>query len=521
MASSDKVDVVIIGAGICGSMMAAKLASGGKKVVILEQGPAWRQADMISSGIWSRRLKWSGPAVQAGGANPLGHAGNAGWGNGGAGIHHYAQWPRLHPEDFRTKTLYGRAVDWPFTYEDLRPAYDRVQEEVGISGDHTKEPWRPAGDPYPMPPIKVFRHAEIIAEGFAKMGIPTAPMPLGINSVDYKGRPACIYDGWCDAGCPIGSLVDPLATYLPVAIKAGTEIRNFSWVTRIVTDAAGKRATGVEYFDAKKERHVQMADVVVVAGNAQQNARLLLISADSAHPNGLANGSGAVGKYFMGHLSVGYNGWFDEAMEPWFGVTGASLYSQADYKKDAHGAAFGSYTWTLGNARKPGNAAGLNPNMFGDELHRFMKDAVRHVTGFGSIAEQLPRAENAIMLSDLKDQFGYPLIKTVHAADDTDKAMFAYLRDKGLEIIKAAGAKQIWGGNAFGWQHFLGGTRMGTNPADSVCDGHAMAHELPNLALTGTGIFPTEGGSHPTFTSHALTLRTADHILANWSSIAA
>ena len=522
MATQDKVDVLIIGAGMAGSLIAAKLSAAGKKVVILESGPAWQQKDLISSDIWNRRIKWSGPTVFATGSSPVGHAGNAGWGNGGAGIHHFAQWPRMHPEDFKTFSLYGRGVDWPFSYDDLRADYDTVQDDVGICGDATKETWRPPGKPYPMPPIKAFRHAQLIESGFNKVGIATAPMPLAINTVDYKGRPGCLYDGWCGSGCPIGALGDPLAVYLPIATKNHTEIRNLCAVTKILTNDKGDRATGAEYYDAKRERHLQMASVVVIAGNAIQNARLLLNSATGAHPKGLANRGDAVGRYYFGHLSTGYNGWFDEELQPWFGVTGGAIYSQADYKKDSHGAAFGSYTWTMGNARKPGGVANLEGAMFGNDLHAFIKDATHHVAGFGSIAEQLPRPENRIELSDEKDEFGYPLARTVHAMDDTDKAMFEHLKTVGLDVIKATGAKKWWGGgDRPGWQHFLGGTRMGTTAENSVCNSFAVTHEIHNLALAGSGTFPTEGATHPTFTLHATSLRTANHLIKNWSAIAA
>ena len=265
-----------------------------------------------------------------------------------------------------------------------------------------------------------------------------------------------------------------------------------------------------------------MASVVVIAGNAIQNARLLLNSATGAHPKGLANRGDAVGRYYFGHLSTGYNGWFDEELQPWFGVTGGAIYSQADYKKDSHGAAFGSYTWTMGNARKPGGVANLEGAMFGNDLHAFIKDATHHVAGFGSIAEQLPRPENRIELSDEKDEFGYPLARTVHAMDDTDKAMFEHLKTVGLDVIKATGAKKWWGGgDRPGWQHFLGGTRMGTTAENSVCNSFAVTHEIHNLALAGSGTFPTEGATHPTFTLHATSLRTANHLIKNWSAIAA
>src|SRR5262249_9943041 len=159
----------------------------------------------------------------SGGKDPIAAAFNQGWGTGGAALHHYAVWLRLHPEDFELKTRFGRGLDWPIGYEELRPFYDAIQAEVGISGDAASEVWRPPGDPYPRPPLQTFSQAHLIADGFAKLGLRTAPLPLAINSQEYNGRNACIYDGWCDAGCPIGALANPLAVYLPKAIGAGAQ----------------------------------------------------------------------------------------------------------------------------------------------------------------------------------------------------------------------------------------------------------------------------------------------------------
>ncbi|HXM84418.1 MAG TPA: GMC family oxidoreductase N-terminal domain-containing protein, partial [Stellaceae bacterium] len=254
MAQGDKVDAVIVGGGAAGILLAAKLGHGGKKVVVLEQGPAWQLSDLVSSQIWSRRLKWGTPPVQLDGKNPIAHNFNTGSGFGGAALHHYANWPRLHPEDFRMKTQYGRGLDWPISYAELRPYYDRIQIEVGVSGDAKAEVWRPPGAPYPLPALKTFRQAEVMAKGFAAIGQRTAPMPQAILSRPYKGRPACIYDGWCDAGCPIGALANPLVTYLPAAQKAGADFRAHSYVTRVLMNDKGDRALGVEYYDAQKER---------------------------------------------------------------------------------------------------------------------------------------------------------------------------------------------------------------------------------------------------------------------------
>ena len=211
----DKVDVAIVGSGASGTLLAAKLAENGKKVIVLEGGPERRAGDLYSSQIWARRIKWFGPAAETGGADPIAVNFGSGWGTGGAALHHYAVWLRHHVDDFDTKSRFGQGLDWPISYEDLRPFYDQIQNEVGISGDAEAEVWRPPGEPYPMPARRVFRQATLVAEGFSKLGLRTSPLPMAINSIQYKGRPACLYDGWCDAGCPILALANPLPFTCP------------------------------------------------------------------------------------------------------------------------------------------------------------------------------------------------------------------------------------------------------------------------------------------------------------------
>ena len=220
--ANEKVDVVIVGAGASGSVFAAVLTKAGKKVVILEQGPDWQLADLVSSDFWGRRIKpASGPFLLEG-KNPFGYVYQAGWGVGGAALHYFANFPRLLPNDFKIRSEYGRALDWPISYQDVAPYYDKVAQDVGVSGDaKAEEIWRPAGAPYPMAPMKTFRNGEIWLKGFEAAGIRMVPAAVAMNSTEYKGRPACIYDGWCHVGCPTGALANPLVTYLGEAKKAG------------------------------------------------------------------------------------------------------------------------------------------------------------------------------------------------------------------------------------------------------------------------------------------------------------
>ena len=216
MVSKD-CDVIIVGAGAAGLTLAARLAEGGKSVSVLEAGPERKLGDLVSSQIWARKLKWSEPAVSESGDHKIGHAFNAGTGTGGSALHHYGVWLRMHEGDFSLNSDHGLGLDWPLTYADLAPHYDQVQAEVGLSGDSKQERWRPEGAPYPMPPLPLFAQSRVLAKGFEKTGRHTAPLPLAINSEPYKGRKACHYDGWCDSGCSIGALGNPLAVWLPRA----------------------------------------------------------------------------------------------------------------------------------------------------------------------------------------------------------------------------------------------------------------------------------------------------------------
>ena len=513
----EKVDVAIVGSGAAGSLFAAHLAQQGKKVVILEAGPERAMGDLVSSQIWSRRLKWGGPPTDSGGKDPLSVNFASGWGTGGSALHHYANWFRLHPEDFEMKTRFERGLDWPFSYDELRPFYDRIQTEVGISGDAAKEVWRPPGAPYPMPPLQIFAQGALIARGFTKLGLRTSPLPMAINSVEYKGRAACVYDGWCDAGCPIFALANPLTIYLPQALKAGATILHHSFVTRVLTRTEGDRATGVEYFDAQGQRQVQEASVVVLAAYAFQIPRLLL----NSRPGGLANSSGLVGRYMMGHAGGNVFGLFKEDTQNYLGMTGGQLLSQESYAKDPAKGFLAASQWMIGNALKPNDLLGIvnaRSDLFGNELHDFLRTAGKHLATMTFLGEALPNPDNRLVLADSKDKYGFPLARVTHDFGPDDIKCFEAGMKQGQEIFKAAGAYEVWAGGRVRI-HTMGGAIMGRSPETSVTNGYGQTHDIPNLFLAGSSLFPTSGGVNPTFTIHALALRSAEYLNRNWSSL--
>ena len=519
--ANEKVDVVIVGAGASGSTFASVLAKAGKKVVLLDNGPDWQLTDLISSEMWGRRIKTAGAPFLLEGKNPFGYAGQSGWGVGGASLHYFANHPRLLETDYKMKSTHGRGLDWPIAYKDVAPFYDRVADDIGMSGDAKgEERWRPAGKAYPMPPMKTFKHGEIWRKGFESLGIHMVAAPVAMNSTEFKGRPACIYDGWCHVGCPTGALANPLVTYLREARAAKAEVRPFSTVTRVLTNQEGTRAIGVEYYDSKKERQVQEASIVVLAAWAGQNPRILLNSSTDKHPKGLANKNGLVGKYMMSHTIAGTAALFDDEIENHLGTIGAQYASYDLHPKTTHKTAFGSSHIAVGAAQKTHDFAGARPELFGPALAEFMKRAKRGFSRVSINGEELPNLENRIELASDKDQFGMPLGRLIHTYDQDALGLWTANGELGQKVAKAAGAKEAWNGRAVPTSHLLGGTIMGAGASDSVVDSYGQTHEVPNLWVAGPGIFPTEGASNPTYTIFALSLRGAEHLVASWGTVA-
>ena len=520
--ANEKVDVVIVGAGASGSVYASVLAKAGRKVVLFDNGPDWKSEDLISSDIWGRRIKPAGAPFLHEGRHPFGYTSQAGWGVGGAALHYFANFPRLLPTDFRIKSEHGRAHDWPISYDDVAPYFDKVAAEIGVSGDAKAESkWRPAGAPYPMPPMKTFKGGEIWKKACAENGIQLVPTAVGMNSVPFKGRDACIYDGWCHVGCPIGALANPVVTYLSDARKAGAEVRALSTVTRVLTNAEGTKATGIEYYDARNEKQVQEASVVILAAWAAQNPRLLLNSATAKHPNGLANKGGMVGKFMMTHQIAPTLALFDEDMEPHMGTIGAQFMSYDRYPKTTNPGAFGSTFIVAGAAMKTTDFAQARGDLFGRPLADFMKRAAKGLTRINMFGEGLPHLENRIELASDKDQFGMPLGRIIHGFDDDAVALWNANFELGVKIAKATGAKEVWPakGPVMPTSHLLGGTIMGTGPENSVVNSYGQTHEIANLWMAGTGIFASEGAPNPTFTLFALSQRGAEHMVSTWGSV--
>ena len=499
-------DVVIVGAGACGSLMARTLAEHGLGVVVVEAGKRLRPADLPNTEANSGKILWVEPRGYEG---KHGVVPKTGVGVGGGTLVWLGVMPRFHPNDFRTYSTEGVGSDWPIGYDDLRPYYSLVEREFGIAGECG--PFAPEPYQLPMPPHRMNWHAEILARGARKLGAhPFAP-PVGINSVPYDGRPACVYCGWCGSGCASGAKATASETYLTRAEQAGARVISEAFVHRVNYDSAKHRVTGVSYLDAGKKEHRIDARLVIVAGHAIETPRLLLMSANPAFAGGLANSSGCVGKYLMSHPTWQVFGTFDEPINAFKGMQMGHVMVQDFYQPNAR-AGFARGYILLSYMMTPIAYANLSGSFYGSEFKEFLHDYA-HTAAWWAHAEGLPYEHNTVTLHpELKDARGLPVARITYEWGDNDIALAAAARDKAVEMMSASGARKVRIGLNYG-AHAMGSCRMGDDPKTSVVDEFCRSHDLPNLFVCDTSVFVTGAGVNPTLTAMAIASRAADEIV--------
>jgi choline dehydrogenase-like flavoprotein len=340
--------------------------------------------------------------------------------------------------------------------------------------------------------------------------------PLAIPTKDWNGRPACIGAGTCHLGCSIAAKSSIDVTYVPKAEATGrVEIRPVCMAREITVGSDGK-ARSVIYFDAAGCEREIAARAIVVAGNAVETPRLLLISTSRRFPDGLANSSGLVGKYFTEHLGVFAYGRFAERLDPWRGTPSGGIIQDYCATNTRNHFARG---WTIvvtNSSHWPLSVAQRVPG-WGAEHQARTKQLFGHFTGLCSIGEQLPDAGNQVTLDPIvKDNFGLPVPHLINRPNGNDQAMIKEICVRMTELLEAAGAVEIWGnehvpGNL---SHYLGTCRMGTDPATSVVDPWCRTHDVSNLYIGDGSVFVTGGSVNPALTISALATRTAEGILA-------
>jgi len=508
----DEVDVVIVGLGAAGGVLIRDLAKAGLSVVGIEAGPFWNpQTDFASDELYARRLAWQDTRLSTGNDPITFGSNNSGRGIGGGTVHFTGVFYRFHKSDFMVRTLDGVAEDWPITYEDLAPYYDKIERELKISGP--KEfPWGEFHGPYPYPEREpISGNAQIFRKGCEALGIRSTVAPLAILSAPYAGRPPCINRGFCNQGCLPNAKFSTLIHHIPEAIKYGAEVLSDSMVTKILVSKDG-RVSGVEFIHDGKE-YQQKAKLVIVSAFVIETPRLLLNSACSQYPDGLANSSGLVGKYIMPHSGHDVYAKFDQEIRLYKGTPVLAV-SQDFYETDPERGFVRGYSLNAHGSRPMEMASKMatSAGIWGKELREIMLE-YNYYARITIVGEVLPDINNCVSLSDEKDEYGLPRALVSFSYGENDRKLIAHAIEMCNQILEAAGGKRAF--VVPDTAHLLGGCRMGKDPRSSVVNEYCQSHDIPNLFICDASVFVTSGGANPTETIMAIAARTADHIINN------
>ncbi|ART72011.1 glucose dehydrogenase [Mycobacterium dioxanotrophicus] len=522
------VDVLVIGAGPSGAVVTHTAAAAGLSVVCLEQGDWVNPSDFPANfPEWELLIQhnWAhDPNVRGLPSDyPVDVTDSDMWpvmfnGVGGSSIYYGAEWPRLLPSDFRVKTLDGVADDWPISYHDLKPYHDEVDEFIGVSGVGGDTAY-PDGLDYPLPPHPLGKPGMKAAAAANALGWHWWPGTNAIPSQKNKTLEQCARWGVCEWGCPQGAKASFDLIYMPQAQQAGAEVVTGARVSKVVTDENGL-ATGAEYIDRDGTVRFQPARSVVLCANGIGTPRLLLLSADDRHPEGLANSSGLVGKNLMLHPNCTALGYYEEDLESWRGPAGQLIHSMQFYETDmSRGFVRGAKLHALPTPG-PLNAIEAHRELDFDELWgpaiHDMARAARNGILWAANTEDLPEEHNRVTLSpSLVDSDGLPAPKVEYRVSENTRKLLKFTVEQMVKAHEAAGAKRVITQELWVDQpgHLLGTARMGDDPRTSVVDSYGKCHDVDNLYIADGSIFVTSGSANPTCTITALALRVGKKVV--------
>ena len=508
--NSDDSVVVIIGSGAGGGTLANELCQKGIKVVVLEAGAKQSNASFINDE-WKSfgQLAWTDNRTTSGSWRVAKDFPNLpAWickTVGGTTTHWAGASLRFHEHEFKARTTYGdikgaNLMDWPLTLEEMAPYYAKAENKMGVT--------RTNG----IPGLPGNNNFKVMYAGAHKLGYKEVhTCRMAINSQPRDGRGACIQLGFCFQGCKSGAKWSTLYTEIPKAEATGNfELRPESHVSRIEHNDAGK-VTGVVYFDKDGKEQRQKARVVCVAGNSIESPRLLLLSASSKFPDGLANSSGQVGRNYMRHMTGSVYAAFKDPVHMYRGTTMAGIVRDESRHDTKRGFAGGYEMETL-SLGVPFMAAFLDPGAWGADFAWWM-DHYTNIAGMWLVGEDLPRATNRVTLNtNVKDKWGLP-VPNVHYDDhDNDIAMRNHAFTQGERIYQAAGAVKTFRTPPYPSTHNMGTCRMGASAKDSVCNAHGQTHDIANLFISDGSQFTTSAAENPTLTIVTLAIRQADYI---------
>ncbi|NIB99430.1 GMC family oxidoreductase [Halobacterium sp. R2-5] len=520
---AERADVCVVGAGPAGGLVADRLAAEGYEVVVLEAGPRFeddeREQRMERSirpahgpnSVWEMGGERDAYASTGDRHYPLNAARVKGV--GGSTLHWQGMVMRLHEQDFRLESETGVGADWPISYDDLRPYYADAEQELGVAGASDNPFAPPREQPHPLPAFPPSYSDSLFAAACEDVGVTTHSVPNARLSEARNDRSACVGYGTCQPVCPSGAKYDA-TVHVARAEERGARVIDRAPVQRLEHDDAGERVTAAVYATPDGSEHRQEAREFVLAAGGIENPRLLLLSESEQYPDGLANSSGLVGRYFMDHLFAGAGGTLDEpTRQNHVGFNTTESHQFYDREDDERGAIKLEFL----------NYAGPSPvemALTGDDWGDAMLDRIRDGYGthvaVGALVEQRPREENQIRLHpERTDDHGNPVPDVVWSLDGYTRRAIERANEIQHEILNELGADVQWTvgpgatGPAF---HHMGTTRMGDDPETSVVNPQLRTHDLANLTIPSSSVFPTGGAMNPTLTIAALALKAADHV---------
>lgn len=519
-------DVIVIGAGAAGAAVSWFLASRGHTVICIEQGDFQVPSEYPSSSANWELSKISThspfPNVRKSPADypindsdsPIAIANFNGV--GGSTILYSGHFPRMHPSDFRAKTLDGVAADWPITYNDLKPYFELNERMMGISGLE--------GDPaYPpisglLPPVPMGVVGEVLAKGYNKMGWHWWPSYAAIATRPHGNRSPCINLGPCNTGCAQSAKSSVDVTYWPIALSIGAQLLTNTRAIRILTED-DEVATEVEVRFHTGVIGRLRGKRIVIACNGVGTPRLLLNSGTSRQPNGLANSSDQVGRNLMLH-PLGYvEGVFKENLQSHMGPQGCCIASHEFYETRPEHDFVRGYSMQILRGPAPLETAlsGVlrREISWGESHHHDFSRRFGHIASLATIIEDLPEQHNRVTLdSRLADSDGIPAPKVTYTLSENSKRMLSHALQNGRQLMKVAGAERTYGFGPVretGW-HLMGTTRMGDDPANSVVDSNGRTHDIEHLYIADSSVFVTSGAVNPTATLQAVALHIANAV---------
>jgi gluconate 2-dehydrogenase alpha chain len=557
-------DVVLIGLGAAGGVAADVLTAAGVEVLALEAGP-WLDADAARfdeiANVAHARLSepkskhevptWRSDEREE--AGPAPHPMLMVNAVGGTTVHYEGLSIRLGPHAFRARSAtverYGEGAipagatlaDWPLGYEDLGPHYAAVEHAIGVAGAAYDGVTvgaaagnafaGPRSGPFPMGPLRSSGWSELTADAAQRLGWHPFAAPASLNSEPYDGRPACTYCGFCMHNVCHNDAKG--ATHLNVIRRAQAtgrlRIETGARALEIVAGDDG-RARGVRYRDADGRERIARARIVLLAAYTFENVRLLLLSRSPAHPAGLGNDHGQVGRHFMVHVCPFVYGRFPGRRLNVFTGVGSQATCVDDlnddnFDHDGLGFIGGGMLTAFGECTPIAfakNACPPDVPRWGAAWKDWMARNAQSVGAVYAQFDALPYEHNRLDLDPtVTDRLGVPVIRVTHRLGENEERAVAFYRERLHAWLREAGATETWATPPHvEGRHAFGGTRMGAAPATSVVDGFGFVHDAPNVGVLGASIFPSMGGHNPTLTLQALARRSALRLVDDWAAVA-